>query len=61
MADYILYMSEVLSMPGDAICSEARLKYWEEEWLSQLLSEALRLKGSTPDEEAVKAKKKAET
>lgn len=36
-------------MPGEAICSEARLKYWEEEWLSQLLSEALRLKRLTPD------------
>jgi hypothetical protein len=48
-------------MPGEAICSEARLKYWEEEWLSQLLSEALRLKGLTPEEEAVKAEKKSET
>ncbi len=47
-------------MPGEAICSEARLKYWEEEWLSQLLSEALRLKGFNPEEEAAKAEKKAE-
>ncbi len=39
-------------MPGDAICSDARLKYWEEEWLSELLSEALRLKKLTPEEEA---------
>lgn len=39
-------------MPGDAICSDARLKYWEEEWLSQLLSEALRLKGLTPEGQA---------
>ena len=47
-------------MPGEAICSEARLKYWEEEWLSQLLSEALRLKGFKPEEDAAKAEKKAE-
>lgn len=39
-------------MPGDSICSDARLKYWEEEWLTQLLSEALRLKKLTSDEEA---------
>lgn len=39
-------------MPGDAICSDARLKYWEEEWLSQLLSEALRLKGLTPENDS---------
>lgn len=39
-------------MPGEAICSDARLKYWEEEWLSQLLSEAIRLKTLTPEEEA---------
>lgn len=38
-------------MPGEAICSEARLKYWEEEWLSQLISEALRLKKRTPEED----------
>ena len=37
-------------MPGESICSDARLKYWEEEWLSQLLSEALRLKNLTPDD-----------
>ncbi|MGD9962593.1 MAG: hypothetical protein AB7S97_01645 [Thermoplasmata archaeon] len=44
-------------MPGEAVCSEARLKYWEEEWLSQLLSEALRLKGSVPEEEPAKTDK----
>ena len=38
-------------MPGEAICSEARLKYWEEEWLSQLISEALRLKKHAPEED----------
>lgn len=42
-------------MPGESICSDARLKYWEEEWLSLLLSEALRLKKLTPEEEAAAA------
>ena len=32
----------------DAMTYEARIRYWEEEWLSQLLEEALRLKGNTP-------------
>lgn len=27
------------------MCFDARIRYWEEEWLSQLLEEALRLKG----------------
>jgi len=31
---------------------EARLRYWEEEWLSQLLEEALRLKGEVPPDQA---------
>ena len=33
-------------MPGelDSMTCEARIRYWEEEWLSQLLEEALRLK-----------------
>lgn len=39
-------------MPGDSICTDARLKYWEEEWLTLLLSEALRLKNVTSEEEA---------
>jgi len=30
---------------------DARIRYWEEEWLSQLLEEALRLKGKSPDSE----------
>jgi hypothetical protein len=35
------------SMPGeiDSMTCEARIRYWEEEWVSQLLEEALRLKG----------------
>jgi hypothetical protein len=28
------------------MCFDARIRYWEEEWLSQLLEEALRLKGN---------------
>ncbi|MEM4232979.1 MAG: hypothetical protein QXQ13_08100 [Thermoplasmata archaeon] len=31
--------------PDSMVC-DARIRYWEEEWLSQLLEEALRLKGS---------------
>ncbi|UCE92298.1 MAG: hypothetical protein JSV90_03960 [Methanobacteriota archaeon] len=39
-------------MPGESMCFDARIRYWEEEWLSQLLEEALRLKGkASPDEE----------
>ena len=32
-------------MPGESMCYDARIRYWEEEWLSQLLAEAMRLKG----------------
>jgi len=41
-------------MPGESMCFDARIRYWEEEWLSQLLEEALRLKGkfSTPEPSA---------
>ena len=39
-------------MPGESMCFDARIRYWEEEWLSQLLEEALRLKGKgAPREE----------
>lgn len=38
-------------MPGESMCYDARIRYWEEEWLSQLLEEALRLKGESPDPE----------
>ena len=34
-------------MPGESMCFDARIRYWEEEWLSQLLEEALRLKGNS--------------
>ncbi|MGQ9586834.1 MAG: hypothetical protein ACUVT7_00410 [Thermoplasmata archaeon] len=32
-------------MPGESMEYDARIRYWDEEWLSQLLEEALRLKG----------------
>ena len=32
------------------MCFDARIRYWEEEWLSQLLEEALRLKGKHPSD-----------
>jgi len=32
-------------MPGDTVCFDARIRNWEEEWVSELLEEALRLKG----------------
>jgi hypothetical protein len=38
-------------MPGESMCFDARIRYWEEEWLSQLLEEALRLKGKASTEE----------
>jgi hypothetical protein len=31
-------------MPGDSVCWDDRVRNWDEEWLSQLLEEALRLK-----------------
>lgn len=36
-------------MPGDALCYDARIRNWEEEWVSQLLEEAMRLKGKIPE------------
>ncbi len=29
---------------GDSMCYDARIRYWEEEWVSRLLEEAIRLK-----------------
>jgi len=29
---------------ADSMCYDARIRYWEEEWVSQLLEEAIRLK-----------------
>jgi hypothetical protein len=31
-------------MPGDSMCFDDRIRNWDEEWVSQLLEEALRLK-----------------
>ena len=31
-------------MPGDTVCFDTRIRNWDEEWLSELLAEALRLK-----------------
>ena len=41
----------------EAMTYEARIRYWEEEWLSQLLEEALRLKGKASDERPRPARK----
>ncbi|HEX9907330.1 MAG TPA: hypothetical protein VGB78_02545 [Thermoplasmata archaeon] len=32
--------------PGESMTYDARIRYWEEEWISQLLEEALRLKST---------------
>ena len=42
----------------DSMTYEARIRYWEEEWLSQLLEEALRLKGNAPEKPARKNRAK---
>ena len=34
------------------MCHDARIRYWEEEWLSRLLEEALRLKEQNLEPEA---------
>jgi hypothetical protein len=39
-------------MPGESMCYDARIRYWEEEWLSRLLEDALRLKGQAAEPEA---------
>ncbi|MBE0518798.1 MAG: hypothetical protein IH630_06200 [Thermoplasmata archaeon] len=44
-------------MTGESMCYDARIRYWEEEWVSQLLAEALRLKGETPSEETTASDK----
>jgi hypothetical protein len=42
--------------PGESMTYDARIRYWEEEWLSQLLEEALRLKkGAGPIDEDIAA------
>ena len=41
---YVLRGSSRNMTPGESMTYDARIRYWEEEWLSQLLEEALRLK-----------------
>ena len=41
----------------DSMTCEARLRYWEEEWLSQLLEEAMRLKKDVSDKRTRPARK----
>lgn len=47
VTDITIHIGGQRVLPGecDSMTYEARLRYWEEEWLSQLLEEALRLKG----------------
>ncbi len=40
---------QIMTGELDAMTYEARIRYWEEEWLSQLLEEALRLKKDAPE------------
>jgi len=42
----------------DAMTYEARIRYWEEEWLSQLLEEAIRLKAAASEKPARKTRAK---
>jgi len=41
---------QIMTGELDVMTYEARIRYWEEEWLSQLLEEALRLKKDTSSE-----------
>ena len=51
------------TVPGelDSMTCEARIRYWEEEWLSQLLEEALRLKDDLSKERPARKKHNAAT
>ena len=52
MATHICTIAGGFQMsPGESMTYDARIRYWEEEWISQLLEEALRLKGSVGGEE----------
>ena len=42
-------------MPGDSVWFDTRIRNWDEEWLSELLSEALRLKEKSSTEERAAA------
>ncbi len=39
-----IYCRRPETVPGDYGCFEDRIRNWDEEWVSQLLEEALRLK-----------------
>ena len=54
-----LYAGGQNVMPGelDSMTCEARIRYWEEEWLSQLLEEAMRLKEDVSDKRKRPARK----
>jgi len=43
-----------MSDEQESMTYEARIRYWEEEWVSQLLEEALRLKKGAPERPARK-------
>jgi hypothetical protein len=49
---------QIMSGEIDSMTYEARIRYWEEEWLSQLLEEALRLKGDKPEKPPRKTRAK---
>ena len=49
---------ETMSGELESMTYEARIRYWEEEWLSQLLEEALRLKGDTSEKPVRKTRAK---
>jgi hypothetical protein len=50
MVTYITgYAGDFGMSPGESMTFDARIRYWEEEWISQLLEEALRLKGCHSD------------
>jgi hypothetical protein len=51
MVTHIGVPQETTTMPGESMYCDARIRYWEEEWISQLLDEAMRLKGKRPAEE----------
>ena len=48
----------IMSDEPESMTYEARIRYWEEEWLSQLLEEALRLKKDAPERPARKSRVK---
>ena len=49
---------QIMSDELESMTYEARIRYWEEEWLSQLLEEALRLKKDTSERPARKDRAK---